>query len=142
MKSLYLRIGIIIITLLSVWGCSQADRYAHFLNEQLRKHYATEAEEYEFIVIMPRRGCHSCIHSSEEFYFHTKDDERFLFIFTRIDSTKKLGLEIGKENLSATNVKLDTNNLFFSSKYYDSNYPLLLHKSKDGSFTYQKLVSN
>lgn len=103
MKLFPTKIGLCIFFILCLGGCGQSDRYAQYLNKQIQKHYATEAKEYEFIVVLPRRGCHACIKSSENFFFDTKKDKRFLFIFTRIDSIKKLGLEIGKENLSATN---------------------------------------
>lgn len=117
--------------------------YQHFLNEQITKHYSDDCiKEYEYIVVIPRQGCNSCIKSAESFYKANKNDKRYLFIFTRIDSKKKLGLEIGVEELSRKNVILDQDNIFYDTDFYDSNYPLLIHREKEGTYTYMKLVDN
>lgn len=135
-KWLFLILGICILS-----SCDKTVQFTEFLNRQISLHYPTEAKQYEFIVVVPRQGCHSCIKSAETVFEETKDDPRFLFIFTLVDSPKKLRLEIGQENLSRSNVKIDSEELFYHADYYDSNYPLLLHKENDGTFSYQKLVS-
>ena len=112
-------------------SCSDTERYTQYINEQLESHYPSEAEKYEFIVVIPRQGCHACIQAVESFFYTTKKEPNYLFIFTRIDSPKKLKLEIGADNLALDN-----------PEYYDSNYPLLLHKASDGTFTYQRLSVN
>lgn len=123
-------------------SCSDTERYTQYINEQLESHYPSEADKYEFIVVIPRQGCHACIQAVESFFYTTKKEPNYLFIFTRIDSPKKLKLEIGADNLALDNVRIDKENLFYNPEYYDSNYPLLLHKASDGTFTYQRLSVN
>lgn len=122
-------------------SCNKTIKFTEFLNTQINSHYPIEAKQYEFIVVVPRKGCHSCIQSAETIFKDKKNDPRFLFIFTLVDSPKKLKLEIGQENLSLDNVRIDTKELFYNANYYDSNYPLLLHKEKNGTFSYRKLVN-
>lgn len=123
-----------------VISCSDADSFNSYLNVQLKNHYLKELDTHEFIVIIPRQGCRSCIESAENFFKATKDDERFLFIFTRVVSAKQLKLEIGEENTNLKNVRVDMESLFYSPKYMDSGYPLLLHKEKNGEYSYKKLI--
>ncbi|MBQ4161812.1 MAG: hypothetical protein IJD84_02810 [Parabacteroides sp.] len=99
-----------------------------------------ELNKYDFIVAIPRKGCLSCIKSAENFFYKNKDKKRFVFIFTRIDSLKKLKLEIGGENLEKENVKVDLNSIFYDRRFKDSAYPLLIINNKKGQFKYKKLV--
>ena len=134
----------VVVSLLGVLllSCDTKMGYQHFLNERISEYYPDgSVDKYEYIVVMPRQGCNSCIKSAEDFYRSNKYDGRYLFIFTRIDSKKKLGLEIGAEELERENVKLDQDNIFYNTDFYDSNYPLLIYK-EDGVYTYRRLVSN
>ncbi|MBW9278789.1 hypothetical protein [Bacteroides fragilis] len=124
-------------------SCSKKDSLTQYLNKQIENHYSdAELAPYDFIVVIPRRGCHTCIHAAETFFYENKDNPKFLFVFSRIDSKKKLGLEIGKKNLELKNVKIDMDDLFYNPEFYDSNYPLLLSKQQNGKFIYQKLTTN
>lgn len=95
-------------------SCNKTIKFTEFLNTQINSHYPIEAKQYEFIVVVPRKGCHSCIQSAETIFKDKKNDPRFLFIFTLVDSPKKLKLEIGQENLSLNNVRIDTKELFYN----------------------------
>lgn len=140
MKTVLKKITILCFFLCIVISCSDADSFNRHLNEQLKNYYLEDLDTHEFIVIIPRQGCRSCIESAENFFKATKDDERFLFIFTRVVSAKQLKLEIGKENTNLKNVRVDMKSLFYSPKYMDSGYPLLLHKEKNGEYSYKKLI--
>lgn len=136
------KITFYLLGILSLISCTETDKYTQYINEQLEKYYPNEMVKYEYIVILPRKGCHSCIKAAEVFFSTTKESMNHFFIFTKLDSEKKLGLEIGKENLMRENVRIDKKDLFYNSKYYDSNYPLVLHKEANGTFNYKKLISN
>ena len=136
------KITFCLLGILTLISCTETSKYTQYINEQLGKYYPNEMVKYEYIAIIPRQGCHACIQAAEAFFSTTKESMNYFFIFTKLDSEKKLGLEIGKENLTRENVGIDKDDVFYNNKYYDSNYPLLLHKEADGTFSYKKLVSN
>jgi hypothetical protein len=77
--------------------CSCIDKkenYVDFLNQKLETHYSHYMGKYEYIAIMPRSGCNSCIRESESFFKEKKSDGRYLFIFTQIVSQKELAIQI------------------------------------------------
>lgn len=118
---------------------NENEKYTRFLNKTLQEYYPEQSQKYSYIMIMPRQGCKSCINESEDFFREHKDDLSYLFIFTRIESRKTLGLEIGNESLNSSNVLIDTENNFHNSAFSDDNYPIILIKQKNGSFVYKKL---
>lgn len=131
----------IFLVMLFVSSCDTKSKYEKYLSEQLVSNYPLkELNKYDFIVVIPRRGCHSCIKSAEKFFYENRSKKGFLFIFTRVDSSKKLGLEIGKDNLEKENVKIDLNSIFYNKQINDSAYPLLIINNKNGQFKYKKLV--
>lgn len=142
MRLTSLRLFVLLLIGLMLGSCSQRSEYQDYINRQLREYYPLEMEQYKYIVVMPRRGCHACIRAAETFYQTVRNDSSYLFIFTRVASLKLLELELGKENVHANNVRIDDNSLFYDAQYPDSKYPLFLRKEEDGVFSYKKLVSN
>ena len=123
-------------------ACSEREQYEDYINRQLFTHYTeTDLEKYDFIVVIPRRGCHACIRTAESFFEGSKNNPKFLFIFTKIDSPKKLRLELGEENFVRENVKIDKDNIFYNAEFNDRNYPLLLNRTERNRFTYKRIVS-
>lgn len=131
------------ILIFCLFSCNQKDGYNRYLNEQLEANFSSsELNNYNHIVIIPRRGCHACIASVEHLFFEFKMNQEYLFIFTRIISKKKLKLEISEENLKLKNVKIDMKDIFYNLDFHDSAYPLMLNKQKNGKFEYQKISVN
>jgi hypothetical protein len=116
------------------------ENYTDFLNKKLETHYFHYLDKYEYIAIMPRRGCNSCIRESESFFREKKSDKKYLFIFTQINSKKELEISVGKESLKLENVLIDNTNAFYLFEQQDSQYPLLLKKEPTGKYSYTKLT--
>lgn len=109
------------------------------LNQQLKKHYSELLPQYSHIVIIPRTGCHSCVDEADLFFHENKSNEKYLFIFTKLISEKQLRIELGSENLSLENVKVDKFDLFCFPEFIETEYPLLLEKTGDGNYKYKIL---
>jgi hypothetical protein len=134
-----LKLSIVVLFTLISFSCIH-ENYADFLNKKLEIHYSHYLDKYEYIAIMPRRGCGSCIRESESFFKKKKSDGKYLFIFTQIDSQKELELSVGKESLKLKNVLIDSANVFYLFEQQDSQYPLLLKKEPTGKYSYTKLT--
>jgi disulfide oxidoreductase YuzD len=119
---------------------NKKESYVDFLNKKLETHYSLYTDKYEYIAIMPRNGCNSCIRESESFFKEKKADSRYLFIFTQVVSKKELEIAVGKESLKLENVLIDRANIFYLAEQADSQYPLLLKKEPTGKYSYTKLV--
>jgi hypothetical protein len=132
----------VILLLLALFSCAEKkENYVDFLNKKLNTHYFDYTDKYEYIVIMPRRGCGSCIRESEYFFNKNKSNKKYLFIFTQINSQKELEISVGKESLKQENVLIDRKNVFYLFEQEDSHYPLLLRKESSGKYSYTKLTS-
>lgn len=116
----------IILTLCSCM--SKTEQFNDFLNQQLGENYSSFIQKYTYVVIIPRTGCHSCVEHADTFFDNNKMKKDYLFIFTKLVSEKQLRIELGSVNLSLSNVIVDKKNLFYSMKFEDSEYPLLLKK--------------
>ena len=117
-------------------GCtSQPRNYLVFVNAQLQEHYSQQSNEYRYIVIIPRTGCHSCVEKADQFFQEYKSSKDYLFIFTRLLSVKRLKIEVGSDNLGQGNVIIDKDDVFSTLQFPDSDYPILLEKNDDGRFS-------
>ena len=105
-----------------------------YMNLQLNNYSDSSIRDYESIVIIPRRGCHACVEQADRFFQENKANEKYMFVFTRLISEKRLRIEIGNTNLNLPNVVVDKENIFYNSKFQESDYPLLLTKGKNGRF--------
>jgi hypothetical protein len=132
---------LIVVSFLFFFSCvNKKEKYADFLNQKLETHYSHYTGKYEYIAIMPRKGCNSCIRESESFFKQKKSDGKYLFIFTQISTRKELEIIVGKESLELENVLIDNANIFYLFEQEDSQYPLLLKKEPIGKYSYTKLV--
>ena len=130
---------IISITFL-LCSCNSRQQYENFINDNIDKYIGSEvSDKYDSIIVMPRVGCGSCINESERFLHNHINDNRTLFIFTRVGNLKRLKIEIGETYLCRDNVLIDTLNLFHKPSYSDSAYPLLLERMPNNKFSYSLL---
>lgn len=121
-------------------ACDNHKSYRAFLTDKMETVFESQdISQYDSIVIMPRVGCTSCIHKSESFLKKYIDNNKVLFVFTRIGNEKKLKIEIGNDILSRKNVVIDRNNAFVKSTYEESSYPILMERMPDGTFDYRLL---
>ena len=83
-------------------ACSEREQYEDYINRQLFTHYTeTDLEKYDFIVVIPRRGCHACIRTAESFFEGSKNNPKFLFIFLqRLIHLRNYGWSWEKKTLS------------------------------------------
>ena len=123
------------LTIIFFCSCSTSLKDIHgYMNLQLNNYCDQSLNEYENIVIIPRRGCHACVEQADRFFQENKSNKKYMFIFTRLMSEKRLRIELGNANLSLPNVVVDKENNFYNSKFKESDYPLLLTKGENGYF--------
>lgn len=118
---------------------SEYDKYNNYLNKQIKSNYLENIENCNYIVVIPKTGCYSCIENAELFFKKNINNKDYLFIFTRVESMKKIKIDIGEENLYRDNVIIDSNNIFYLYNIEDSSYPIILEKSSDGKFYYERI---
>lgn len=133
-----MRYSILFVLFIFLSACNISSNYESFINTQLTS-YCDDISQYTEVIIIPRQGCHSCVEKADEYFLKNKDRKDCLFIFTHLISEKALRIEVGKENLILPNVKVDKDDRFYSLKYADSQYPIVLTKGEDGHFTYSFL---
>lgn len=120
--------GIIMSLLLSC--VSSNFDYKDFIQGQLFENIPdSQIEGIDTIVIIPRLGCSSCVAQSDKFYFNNRGKKNIIFIFTNLESEKRLRIDIG---VTDKNAIIDKNNNFYNPKYAESSYPILLIV-KDGA---------
>ncbi|MCD8044709.1 MAG: hypothetical protein LUH10_16875 [Tannerellaceae bacterium] len=132
---------LLILCLIFIFSCTDKEtKYMCHVNDILTTHFSQYTEHYENIIIIPRQGCNACISTATNYFDNTKHLNDQLFIFTRINSKKQLGLEIGAENFDLSNVVLDFDNCFYVADFPKSNYPLHLKKEQNQWFLYKVMT--
>lgn len=114
--------------------CSCSNDKVNFLNyiESQFGGQASLIKSYKYIVLILRSGCYACIEQADSFFKKNKDDKEYLFIFTKLISEKRLRIELGSADISLPNVIVDKNNNYYSSKYPELDYPIILESNSDG----------
>jgi thioredoxin-related protein len=69
-------------------------------------------DQYQWLVILPGLGCHGCIQEAEDFMRNHIEDERILFVLTKISSLKILQQKIEVRISEHSNIFVDKENLF------------------------------
>jgi hypothetical protein len=103
------------------------------MNLQLNNYCDQSLNEYENIVIIPRRGCHACVEQADRFFQENKSNKKYMFIFTRLMSEKRLRIELGNANLSLPNVVVDKENNFYIVYYSQHDYMERFRKEKNAN---------
>ena len=129
----------LLFMLLLFCTCNRKQDYGQFLNQQLKRRYFSYTCNYDTIIIIPREGCNACISEANSFFRKNRNNNSYLFIFTKINSQKELRITFGNEILNAENVLIDKNNSFYIFDEANSNYPLILIKQVDNKFSFDQL---
>lgn len=90
------------------------------------------------IYVIPGAGCPGCISGAELIAMEKKNNDSFYFVFTRITSNKLFRLKL-PELLTATNVIIDSQNIFKSPEAKFDIYPAIFIKKEDGFVLQQYL---
>ena len=69
-------------------------------------------DQYQWLVILPGLGCHGCIQEGEDFMRNHIEDERILFVLTKVSSLKILQQKIDVRINEHSNIFVDRENLF------------------------------
>ena len=114
--------------------------------EKIEKDSFTKAIEqvnvdakYQWLVVMPGLGCHGCIQEAESFMKNYIEDERILFVLTKVSSLKILQQKTDIRIDEYTNIFVDRKNLF-NIHTGNTIYPCViqLRNGKIFSHSYQK----
>ena len=95
--------------------------------------------QYQWIVVLPGLGCNGCIQEAEVFMKNNIDDERILFVLTKISSLKILQQKTGVRIDEHTNIHVDRDDLF-NITTNNAIYPCVIQLRNGKIFThsYQK----
>lgn len=77
------------------------------------------------MIIIPRKGCSSCIGMADYFFKENYTRDGLFFIFTKVSSKKTLRIKLGSHSLTGKNTHLDKG-YNFSSGALNSLYPLVV----------------
>jgi len=91
--------------------------------------------KYRWIVVLPGLGCHGCIQEAEVFMKNNINDERILFVLTKISSLKILQQKTGVRIDEHSNIFVDRQNLF-NIPTNNSIYPCVIHLNNGRVFFY------
>jgi len=105
-------ISIICVILVIIIGCqqNQGKREIAAYNEAIEQ--IKVDSRYQWIVVLPGLGCNGCIQEAEVFMKNHIDDERILYVLTKISSLKILQQKTGIRIEEHTNIFVDRGNLF------------------------------
>ena len=95
--------------------------------------------QYQWIVVLPGLGCNGCIQAAEIFMKNNIEDERILFVLTKISSLKILQQKTDVRIDEHANIFVDKENLF-SIPTNNAIYPCVIQLRNRKIFThsYQK----
>ena len=118
-------VGVIVAVL---GACSKTPTYEECVSRTLSTTFPADSlRQYQYVVLIPGAGCVGCITEAENFFTTHAHDRSTLFIFTRVLSVKKMGIKMGRENLSLPNVYIDKDNQFYFEQYDKCIYPCLIY---------------
>jgi len=88
-------------------------------SEKIEKDIFTKAierlkidDKYQWLVVLPGLGCHGCIQEGEYFMKTHIDDERILYVLTKVSSLKILQQKTEIRIDEHSNIFIDRENLF------------------------------
>jgi len=132
-------IGFVCIVLILTVGCKQNQSKREVETYRKAFEQIIVDSRYQWIVVLPGLGCNGCIQEAEVFMKNHIDDERILFVLTKISSLKILQQKTGIRIDEHTNVFVDRKNLFIIPTN-NAIYPCVIQLRNGKIFThaYQK----
>lgn len=128
MKSLLLKLFIILSTTLVFEKCSSKTEYVNELGKRFENQFGKMLYKYDFIILIPRRGCVGAIEQALHFFRYGEENNKHLFVFTYIFDEQGLLYDIrDSAALSKTNVFIDNSNIYFIPNTIERGYPYLLN---------------
>ena len=91
--------------------------------------------QYQWIVVLPGLGCHGCIQEAEDFMKNHIEDERILFVLTKVSSLKILQQKIDIRIDEHSNIYVDREDLF-NIPTNNAIYPCVIQIKDDKVFTH------
>ncbi len=142
MKGLFFCIFIYIISFCFI-ACNKKNKEKEkvFLNNCIER--LDIADNYQWIVILPGTGCHGCIQDGEFFMKKNIENNKVLFILTKVSSLKILQQKLGIQIKDYSNIYIDKENIF-DIPSNNSIYPcaIKLEKGKISTYAFQSPRSN
>ncbi len=142
MKGLFFCIFIYIISFCFI-ACNKKNKEKEkvFLNNCIER--LDIADNYQWIVILPGTGCHGCIQDGEFFMKKNIENNKVLFILTKVSSLKILQQKLGIQIKDYSNIYIDKENIF-DIPSNNSIYPCVikLEKGKISTYAFQSPRSN
>lgn len=134
MKRLYFCISIFVILSCFV-ACNKKaeEKEKEFLSSCIER--LDIADNYQWIVILPGTGCHGCIQDGEFFMKKNIENNKVLFILTKISSLKILQQKLGFQIKDHSNIYIDKENIF-DIPSNNSIYPCVIKLEKGKILTY------
>ena len=116
MQRMILLLSVIIIS------CQGNNLYSFYSNGLLKN--IPNCNNFEYYIIIPNAGCPGCITNAEDFLVKNLNSSKYFFIITNYSSKKALLQKFNRDILNSKNIVLDTTNIYFASRYKESNYPI------------------
>ena len=98
---------------------------------------------YDYMVVLPGLGCHGCIQEAEVFMKNYINNQKIVFVLTKIESLKILQQKIGVKLSDHKNILVDQNQNFNISTS-NTIYPCIarVHNAVVESYGFQSPVNS
>jgi len=128
----------ITIIILTLFSC-KADLQKTQLVRRLKKDFGNNSL-FEAVLLIPGAGCPGCISGAETFVKENLDNEKILYIFTRINSGKTLRSKLSLNKDLPGNIFFDREKRYsLNPEYPLSQYPLVIYFNFDGKTTFDAI---
>ena len=121
-----------------IMACTD-DSYTGYVESAL-KSGVPGYQKYDTVFIITRRGCNSCTNQADRIFKSRGNNKQNLFIFTNLESEKRLRIELGRERLEQDNVLVDTDKRFWSNKFTEAQYPTALIRNDKGQYEFKYML--
>lgn len=133
MKNILYICAIVALSFLVACNTSKKNEERDFLNNCIEQ--LNISDNYQWVVVLPGAGCHGCIQDGEYFMKRNVENDKILFVLTKISSLKILQQKLGFRINKYSNIYVDKENLFdIPSK--NSIYPCVIKLEKGNILTY------
>lgn len=130
--------GLLILPAFIAMSCTD-NSYTGFVESALRAE-VPGYEKYDTIFIITRRGCNSCTNQADRIFKTRGGNKQNLFIFTNLESEKRLRIELSKDRLQQDNVFVDHDKRFWTNKFVEAQYPTALIRNDNGEYEFKYML--